>query len=74
MLGYCGRQLELGLVAARPTLLAQSADALQSTWSRLQPTIERLGVVDDAKRFTDIVVQLAGARRRLIMWRRRAPR
>jgi len=63
MLGYYGRQLELGLVASRPSLLAQSADALQSTWSRLEPTLERGGHIDVAKRFTDIVVQLVGAQR-----------
>jgi hypothetical protein len=63
MLGYYGRQLELGLVASRPSLLAQSADALQSTWSRLQPTLERGGHTDEAKRFMDILVQLVGAQR-----------
>ena len=63
MLGYYGRQLELGLVAGRPSMLAQSANALQSAWTRLEPTMERRGQVDEAKRFTDIIVQLAGARR-----------
>jgi hypothetical protein len=63
MLGYYGRQLELGLVASRPSLLAQSADALQSTWSRLEPTLERGGHADEAKRFLDIVAQLVGAQR-----------
>jgi hypothetical protein len=63
MLGYYGRQLELGLVASRPSLLAQAADALQSTWSRLEPTLERRGNADEAKRFTDIVAQLVGAQR-----------
>jgi hypothetical protein len=63
MLGYYGRQLELGLVASRPTLLAQSTDALQSAWARLEPTLERRGHIDEAKRFSDIVVQLVGARR-----------
>jgi hypothetical protein len=63
MLGYFGRQLELGLVASRPAVLAQAADALQSTWSRLEPTLVRSGQVDEAKRFTDIVAQLVGARR-----------
>jgi hypothetical protein len=63
MLGYYGRQLELGLVASRPSLLAQAADALQSTWSRLQPTLERRGQVDETKRFMDILVDLVGAQR-----------
>ena len=63
MLAYHGRQLELGLVAGRPSMLAQSANALQSAWTRLQPAMDRRGQVDEAKRFTDIVVQLAGARR-----------
>jgi hypothetical protein len=63
MLGYYGRQLELGLVASRPALLAQATTDLQSTWSRLEPTLERRGAVDEAKRFSDIVVQLVGAQR-----------
>jgi hypothetical protein len=36
---------------------------LRSTWNRIEPTIERRGHVDDARRFTDIVVQLEGAQR-----------
>jgi hypothetical protein len=63
MLGYYGRELELGLVASRPSLLAQTVDELQSAWTRLEPTMERRGHVDEAKRFTDIVVQLIGAER-----------
>jgi hypothetical protein len=63
MLGYYGRQLELGLVASRPSLLAQSVEALQSAWTHLEPTLERRGHVDEAKRFSDIVVQLVGASR-----------
>jgi hypothetical protein len=63
MLGYYGRQLELGLVASRPSLLAQSASALQSIWTRLEPTLERRGHIDEAKRFSDIVAQLVGAQR-----------
>jgi hypothetical protein len=63
MLGYYGRQLELGLVASRPSLLAQSTGALQSAWNRLEPILERRGHVDEVKRFTDIVVQLVGAQR-----------
>lgn len=63
MLGYYGRQLELGIAAVRPSTLRQAATDLRSTWNRIEPAIERRGHVDVARRFTDIVVQLEGARR-----------
>jgi hypothetical protein len=63
MLGYYGRQLELGIASARPSTLTQASTDLRSTWNRIEPAIERRGHIDDARRFTDIVVQLEGARR-----------
>lgn len=63
MLGFYGRQLELGLASQQPSLLTRSAADLESTWKRIEPAIERRGHADDAKRFSDIVVQLVGARR-----------
>jgi hypothetical protein len=63
MLGYYGRQLELGIAASRPATLKQAATDLRSVWNRIEPAIERRGRVDDARRFTDIVVALDGARR-----------
>jgi hypothetical protein len=63
MLGYYGRQLELGIASSRPSTLTQANTDLRSTWNRIEPTIERRGHIDDARRFTDIVVRLEGARR-----------
>ena len=63
MLGYYGRQLELGIASTRPASLTQASTDLRSTWNRIEPAIERRGHIDDARRFTDIVVQLEGARR-----------
>jgi hypothetical protein len=63
MLGYYGRQLELGVAASRPSILNRARTDLQSTWNRVEPVIERRGQIDDARRFTDIVVQLDGAQR-----------
>jgi hypothetical protein len=63
MLGYYGRQLELGIAANRPATLTQASTDLRSTWTRIEPAIQRRGDLEDAKRFNDIVVQLDGARR-----------
>jgi hypothetical protein len=63
MLGYYGRQLELGIAAQKPSTLTQAAADLQSTWNRIEPTIERRGDIEDARRFSDTVAQLIGARR-----------
>jgi hypothetical protein len=63
MLGYYGRQLELGIASARPSTLTQASTDLRSAWNRIEPAIERRGHLDDARRFTDIVVRLEGARR-----------
>jgi len=63
MLGYYGRQLELGIASARAPTLTQACTDLRTTWNRIEPAVERRGHVDAARRFTDIVVQLEGARR-----------
>jgi hypothetical protein len=63
MLGFYGRQLELGLAAVRPSVLSRAVTDLRSTWNRLQPVILQRGHTDDARRFTDIVIQLEGAKR-----------
>ena len=63
MLDYYGRQLELGIATGRQATLTQATADLRQQWDRVQPTIERRGHVDAARRFTDIVVQLEGARR-----------
>jgi hypothetical protein len=63
LLDYYGRQLELGLTASRPAMMRQAAADLRQTWNSVEPTILRRGGVEDARRFTDIVVQIEGARR-----------
>ena len=63
MLGYYGRQLELGIAAGQVQTLTQARTDLRSTWNRVESSVERRGGIDDAKRFTDIVVQLEGAHR-----------
>jgi hypothetical protein len=61
MLDYYGRELELGIAADDPARLKRTAVDLQEAWNRFERTILRLGAADEARRFTDIVVQLEGA-------------
>ena len=63
LLDYYGRQLELGLAASRPSTLTQATADLRQTWNSIEPSILRRGHVEDARRFTDIVVEIEGARR-----------
>jgi hypothetical protein len=62
MLGYYGRALELGIAAGDPARLQQAVADLQQTWNRFEPFVLQRGAVDDARRFTDIVAQLDGAK------------
>jgi hypothetical protein len=62
LLDYYGRQLQLGVAASRPSTLKQATADLRQTWNAVEPSILRRGHVDDARRFTDIVVQLEGAK------------
>ncbi len=63
MLDYFGRQLEIGIAARNRTTLARATADLRQTWNQFEPVIVRRGHADDARRFTDIVVTLEGARR-----------
>jgi hypothetical protein len=63
MLDYYGRQLELGIATGNQSTLTRATADLRQQWNRIEPTIERRGHVDEARRFKDIVVQLEGARR-----------
>jgi hypothetical protein len=63
LLDYYGRQLELGLAASRLSMLKQATADLRQTWDSIEPSILRRGHVEDARRFTDIVVQIEGAKR-----------
>ena len=63
LLGYYGRQLEIGLVANRPELLRRATADLKGVWRDVQPELERRGDTEDDKRFTDALVALDGAKR-----------
>jgi hypothetical protein len=61
MLDYYGRELELGIAEGDQVKLKRTAVDLQQTWNRFERTILQRGAIDEARRFTDIVVQLEGA-------------
>ena len=63
LLDYYGRQLELGLVASRPSTIKRATADLRQTWRSVERAVLQHGDVDDARRFTDIVAQIDGARR-----------
>jgi hypothetical protein len=60
LLGYYGRDLQLGIASADRIRLKQTTADLQQTWNQFEPAILQRGT-DDARRFTDILVQLDGA-------------
>ena len=62
LLDYYGRQLELGIASGRESTLKKATADVRSTWNAVERTILDSGHVEDAKRFTDIVVQLEAAR------------
>ena len=63
MLGYYGRQIELGIAAGRPADLARAASDLATVWNRVEPAIVQRGHAGDARGFGDLVVELIGAER-----------
>ncbi len=63
ILGYFGRQLEIGIARQDPTTLRRATADLRQAWNREEPVIMRRGHGDEATRFTDIVVTLEGAQR-----------
>jgi hypothetical protein len=63
MLGYYGRQIELGLASGRPADSRQAVSDLATAWNRIEPAIARRGHADDARHFSDLVVNLTGAER-----------
>jgi 6,7-dimethyl-8-ribityllumazine synthase len=62
LLDYYGRELELGIAAGDRIRLARATADLQQTWNRFAETVLQRGAVDDARRMTDSVAQLVGAR------------
>jgi hypothetical protein len=61
LLGYYGRELELGIAAGDRARLTRAVDDLQQTWNRFERIVIQRGAVDEARRFTDIVAQLETA-------------
>jgi hypothetical protein len=62
MLGYYGRQIEVGIASQNSTVSKRATTDLGAMWSRIKPDIERRGHVDDARRFSDILVTLMNAK------------
>ncbi len=62
LLDYYGRELELGIAAGDQARLKRAAADLRQTWNEFERTILQRGAVDEARRFTDFVVQLEGAK------------
>jgi hypothetical protein len=61
LLGYYGRELALGIESGDQARLVRSVGDLRQTWNRFERIVLQRGAVDEARRFTDIVVQLEGA-------------
>jgi hypothetical protein len=61
LLGYYGRDLELGIAASDTARLKRAVDDLQQTWNRFEQIVLQRGAVDEARRLTDIVAQLEAA-------------
>lgn len=59
-LAYLGRQIELGIAAQQPALIARVVAQIRQTWNELRPRLEQEGHVADVRRMTDIVVSLEG--------------
>jgi hypothetical protein len=62
LLGFYGRELELGIESGNQARLKRAIADLRQTWSRFERVVLERGAVDEARRFTDVVVQLEGAR------------
>ena len=61
LLGYYGRELMLGIESGDAARLKRAVADLRQTWNRFERIVLQRGAVDEARRFTDIVVQLEGA-------------
>jgi hypothetical protein len=57
-LAYLGRQIEFGIAAERPALIARAVADIRQTWDELRPELEGRGHRADVRRMTDIVVSL----------------
>jgi len=59
-LAYLGRQIELGIAAQQPALIARATADIRQTWNEVRPQLEHAGHAADVRRMTDIVVSLEG--------------
>lgn len=64
MLGYFGRELELGVAANDDPRLRRAATGIRENWRTLRPTVLGFDGADEAARFDDLVARLdvAGGR------------
>lgn len=62
ILPYFGRQLEIGAMSGSLIRLRQISRDLRAMWMRAEPMVLMRGDTADARRFTDIVVDLESAR------------
>jgi hypothetical protein len=62
LLGYYGRELALGIESDDQARLSRAVGDLRQTWNRFERIVLERGAVDEARRLTDVIVQLEGAR------------
>lgn len=63
LLSYYGRELEIGSFGQRPAVIRRAVADIHTAWREVEPLLIQRGSSDEARRFTDIVVQLDGARK-----------
>jgi hypothetical protein len=63
LLGYYGRQIEVGIASGRMATIARASTDLEAAWDRIRPVIEQRGEIAAARRLTDLVADLIGATR-----------
>jgi hypothetical protein len=61
-LDYYGRELEIGVVAMDAAALKATGDAMRKAWAMLQPAVKAKGGNAEAKKFNDLMAQVAAAR------------
>jgi hypothetical protein len=61
-LDYYGRELEIWVLAKDTGKLKTTGDAMRATWGKLQPAVKSKGGNAEAKRFNDLMGQVAAAK------------
>jgi hypothetical protein len=61
-LDYYGRELEIGVEAKDAAALKATGDAMRKAWDKLQPAVKAKGGNAEAKKFNDLMAQVAAAR------------